>query len=93
MSSSMPAWEYLFSGHVQGVGFRYTAQRLAQRQGLRGTVENLGDGRVRIRVAGQEAELGEFIDDLRMAMSGNIAHIDRQSIDAEPAWNGFQIIR
>ena len=42
----------LFRGHVQGVGFRYTARQLASRYDVTGFVRNLTDGRVELLVDG-----------------------------------------
>ena len=46
-----------FSGTVQGVGFRYTAERLARRYPLTGYVRNLPDGRVELLAEGEEESL------------------------------------
>ena len=43
----------IFSGRVQGVGFRYTACYLARPLGLTGWVKNLTDGRVEAELQGQ----------------------------------------
>jgi acylphosphatase len=48
---------YLVSGMVQGVGFRYFAQRVAQRLGVTGYVRNLRDGRVEVLATGEEESL------------------------------------
>lgn len=45
-----------FSGHVQGVGFRYTVIQLARRFHLTGWVRNLYDGRVEMEVQGKSEE-------------------------------------
>jgi len=37
-----------YSGSVQGVGFRFTAEDLARQNNLTGWVKNLADGRVEI---------------------------------------------
>jgi acylphosphatase len=47
----------LISGHVQGVGFRWAAQREASRLGLRGWVRNTDDGRVEIVADGPAADV------------------------------------
>jgi acylphosphatase len=36
----------IFRGHVQGVGFRYTAREVAQQYNVTGFVRNLPDGTV-----------------------------------------------
>ena len=47
-------------GRVQGVGFRYFAQRAAAGLGLRGYVRNLDDGRVEVYAAGGREQLDEL---------------------------------
>jgi acylphosphatase len=42
------AKRYYVSGIVQGVGFRYFAQRMAMRLGISGYTRNLSDGRVEV---------------------------------------------
>lgn len=42
----------LVTGQVQGVGFRWGAQRAAQERGLSGWVRNLPDGRVEAEIEG-----------------------------------------
>ena len=49
-----------YSGSVQGVGFRFTAERTASSLGLIGWVKNLRDGRVEVLCEGREAALKEF---------------------------------
>ncbi|RLE72510.1 MAG: acylphosphatase [Thermoprotei archaeon] len=49
------------SGIVQGVGFRWSAVRVAKNLGLRGFVRNLPDGRVEIVVEGLRSSVDEFI--------------------------------
>ena len=51
----------LIEGQVQGVGFRYFAQRVASRLGLTGFVRNLPDGRVEAYAEGDTASLQEFL--------------------------------
>ena len=54
-----------FSGTVQGVGFRFTAERLARRFPVTGYVQNLEDGRVEVTAEGEEASLVEFLTAIR----------------------------
>ena len=44
----------LYSGRVQGVGFRFTAETMAVESGIQGWVKNLGDGRVEIMAEAEE---------------------------------------
>jgi len=54
------ARRWLVRGRVQGVGYRYFAQRAAVELGLSGYARNLDDGRVEIYAAGPEDKLSEF---------------------------------
>jgi acylphosphatase len=50
-----------YSGHVQGVGFRYTAQSLAARYPVAGYVRNLPDGSVELVAEGEPGPVDEFL--------------------------------
>jgi acylphosphatase len=54
------ARKYVVSGRVQGVGFRFFAERVASQLGLRGYVKNLWDGNVEAYAIGDENQLEEF---------------------------------
>lgn len=55
----------VFSGRVQGVGFRMTAVQLAEDLPLSGTVQNLPDGDVELVVEGAAADIDVLISRLR----------------------------
>ncbi len=55
----------LFSGRVQGVGFRQTAVMLADGLPVGGTVRNLPDGRVELVVEGSATAIDQLIELLR----------------------------
>ena len=52
--------QVLFSGHVQGIGFRYTVKQTALGFEVTGWVKNLADGRVELLVEGEREELEAF---------------------------------
>ena len=54
----------IYSGIVHGVGFRFTAQRLAGELDVGGWVRNLSDGRVEITAEGSKEKIQEFIERL-----------------------------
>ena len=54
------ARRWFVRGRVQGVGYRYFAQRAAAGLGLRGYARNLDDGRVEVYAIGPEEKLSEF---------------------------------
>lgn len=54
------ARRWLIRGRVQGVGYRYFAQRAAVELGLTGYARNLDDGRVEVYAVGPLAKLSEL---------------------------------
>lgn len=54
-------FELTISGHVQGVGFRYSALQKAKQHKVTGFVKNLLNGNVYIEVEGDEENVNEFI--------------------------------
>ena len=54
-------YQIIFSGIVQGVGFRYEAWLIAQKLGLTGFAENLPNGDVRMEVQGPENKIFHLI--------------------------------
>ncbi len=81
-----------FVGNVQGVGFRWTAQRTANGFDVAGTVKNLPDGRVRCVVEGQPKEIDAFVAELRDRMSEHIRDVQQQTAPASGKYSGFQIV-
>ena len=71
----------VFSGRVQGVGFRYTACYLARSLGLTGWVKNLWDGDVEMEVQGDPAAIGRLIQGLE---SGHFIRIEHMEVEEIP---------
>ncbi len=79
-----------YSGRVQGVGFRYTAQHLASGFAVAGHVRNLPDGDVELVAEGEADEVERFLAAVAARMAGHI----RQTVaaDAPPEGrSGFHI--
>lgn len=60
----MIARRFFVNGMVQGVGFRYFAQRAAAKHQVKGFVRNIADGRVETFAQGSEAQVNGFRDDI-----------------------------
>jgi acylphosphatase len=75
---------YIFSGRVQGIGFRYTAQNIAQQYNVKGYVKNLSDGRVELVLEGPEDEMDHIVDSF-------IGSIDYNLLPATGEFARFQI--
>jgi len=71
---------YIFSGDVQGVGFRYTACQNARMLGITGWVRNMYDGRVEMEAQGTMPDLTELISQLKSDMYINIDDIECKEI-------------
>lgn len=64
------------SGVVQGVGYRWFADRTARKYDLKGYVENLPGGSVFLEVEGERGLIEELIKDLRIGpRSASVADI------------------
>lgn len=59
------ARRWYISGRVQGVGYRYFAQRAANALGLGGYARNLDDGRVEVYATGPIEGLSQLASQLR----------------------------
>jgi acylphosphatase len=53
------------AGRVQGVGYRFWAERAAATLGIRGWVRNRGDGTVELLATGSEDAVGALIEACR----------------------------
>lgn len=79
-------------GRVQGVAYRFFAEKYAARLDVSGWVRNLPDGRVEILAEGSEAHIETFLNRLRDGPG--LARIDSFEVLREPAsgeFRGFRI--
>lgn len=80
-----------FSGTVQGVGFRYTAHRVASRFAVAGFVRNMPDGRVEVVIEGSTPEIRAFITAIRAEMGHCISNIEESNTPADGSFKRFEI--
>jgi len=86
------ARRFVISGRVQGVGFRFFAERAARREGLHGWVRNLPDGRVEAAVEGEVEAVDRFEGQLRHGPSGaRVEDLDVEDTVPEGRYTGFSI--
>ena len=67
---------YRYVGQVQGVGFRWTSQRIAMSLGVTGWVRNEDDGSVTLVLQGTQEQLGAFATKL----AENLSHYARYTM-------------
>jgi acylphosphatase len=83
----------LYSGRVQGVGFRATVRHLACGYDVTGSVRNLPDGRVELVAEGSEAELQAFLRGIEESeLSGFIAGRHEDWHGTPAGLRGFAIL-
>ncbi|MEO6183728.1 MAG: acylphosphatase [Verrucomicrobiota bacterium] len=86
--------QILYSGRVQGVGFRYAVKSVATGFEVTGTVRNLDDGRVELMAEGAQAELQEF---QRAIQDSQVSRFIRNEVvfwsEAKNEFRGFEIVR
>jgi acylphosphatase len=61
----------LYSGHVQGVGFRYAVKSITFGFEVTGCIRNLDDGRVELTAEGAKEELAAFLLAIRQSDVGS----------------------
>lgn len=81
-----------YTGRVQGVGFRYTAQGLARGFAVAGYVRNLPDGDVELVIEGEAADIEGLLAAVEQQLA---AYIQGRDVHEEPAsgYQGFEIRR
>ena len=89
----MIARRALVSGRVQGVGFRFFAERAARETGVKGWVRNLPDGRVETVAEGNEEAVTRYFERIgKGPFPGSVARVDVEEREPE-GFERFEITR
>ena len=83
--------EVLYSGRVQGVGFRYTTHSIARRFDVFGYVRNLPNGSVLLIVEGVPADIDQFLQVVEETLQRNIEGCDVQRCESTGEFDRFEI--
>jgi acylphosphatase len=82
----------LYSGHVQGIGFRYTVKTLTTSFDVTGTIRNLPDGRVELVAESLREELEAFLKAIRDSEVGRFIREEQACwSEARNEFHGFEI--
>ena len=87
----MVRYRVLISGRVQGVFFRDTCRRMAERHGVNGWVRNLPDGRVEAVFEGSDGEVGRLVEWSRHGPGSAVVQGVRVQAEPPEGISGFQI--
>ena len=90
----MIARRFFVNGMVQGVGFRYFAQRAAAKHQVKGFVRNMPDGRVETFAQGSESQVNGFRDDIATGPRfSKVDEIEEIVEEVDLAYGTFRIER
>jgi acylphosphatase len=88
------ARRYYISGEVQGVGFRFFAQRVAAGHQVVGYVRNLPDGRVEVFAEGAPESVEGFKHDLAAGPEyARVEQVEEVSVEPTGRYPTFRIER
>ncbi len=86
------ARRFFISGDVQGVGYRFFAQRAAARHQVVGYVKNLDDGRVEVLAEGPAPSVEAFKHELATGPRFSVVdHIEELNLDPSGSYSAFRI--
>jgi acylphosphatase len=86
------ARHYLVRGRVQGVGFRWFVQRVAERLGILGYARNLPSGEVEVRAHADEAVLDLFKQELWIGPpAARVSEVIEQDLPLTNSYSTFHI--
>jgi acylphosphatase len=81
-----------YTGRVQGVGFRYTAEAVAHRVGVHGFVKNLPDGRVEMVCESNKKKIETVLEEIQKGSLGqHITHVDCSWEDPSGEFEDFRV--
>jgi acylphosphatase len=81
----------IFTGRVQGVGFRFTAHRIATRYNLTGWVRNLRDGSVEMVAQGPPPDIANCIRDIEELFTDYVRETKIEEIPSDSQRHEFRI--
>ncbi len=88
------ARKFLIRGDVQGVGYRFFAQRAAARHQVVGYVRNLADGTVESVAVGPRDNVEAFKDDLATGPQfALVEHVEEIDLESPESYVTFRIER
>ena len=92
MTSAKIRYYFVVSGRVQGVGYRYFCEQLANRFNITGWVRNRADGCVELEAQGPQDRLDAFVVKLEEGpILGHITELRKQELKIHSDESSFII--
>lgn len=82
---------FVFTGRVQGVGFRYKASRLAHHYKVTGWIRNNANGSVEAQLQGREEALDQIVQQLNQDAYIRIDWITRERMELDREERSFSV--
>ena len=83
---------FKFHGRVQGVGFRYRAEKSASIYGINGWIRNNDDGTVDMEAQGNKENIEKMIELMKKGNFIEIDLVEEKNIPLKDDEYGFQIL-
>ena len=83
--------QIVFSGSVQGVGFRYRARHAADLYGCTGWVRNEWDGSVTMEIQGEEEAIDRVIQAIDAGRYVEILNMAVRTVEIDPDERSFRV--
>lgn len=90
--SNLRRSKLIFSGRVQGVGFRVEAVGIAERLDLVGWVKNKSNGEVEIEVEGESNKIDYMIEYLSSIRRAPVDNVEKKELDMLNTENSFEVV-
>ena len=87
------AQQVIYSGNVQGVGFRFRATECAQGLNVTGYVRNIANGDVELVVEGASSDVAALKERIHLRMGSNIRGVSAKEIAVSGSYPSFAIWR
>lgn len=81
--------QVIYSGKVQGVGFRWKVLQIAKKYAVSGYVQNLNNGKVELLVEGKDSQVGKMVEEVDTELKNYWYSQERESKHGEPHFKEF----
>jgi acylphosphatase len=81
--------QVIYSGKVQGVGFRWKVLQISKKYAVSGYVQNLNNGKVELLVEGKDSQVGKMVEEVGTELRNYWYSLERETKLGEPHFKDF----